>query len=87
MKKNVVLVLSGGGARGIAHIGVIEELEKQGFDINLFPVLLWEPWLVVFMLLEKCKSIKTGYTLLINSMSLNLLILHLVHNINKKNFE
>lgn len=33
MKQKVALVLSGGGARGIAHIGVIEELEKQGFDI------------------------------------------------------
>ncbi|PKP17606.1 MAG: hypothetical protein CVU06_12975, partial [Bacteroidetes bacterium HGW-Bacteroidetes-22] len=33
MKKKVSLVLSGGGARGIAHIGVIEELEKEGFDI------------------------------------------------------
>lgn len=30
MKKKAALVLSGGGARGIAHIGVIEELEKQG---------------------------------------------------------
>ncbi|MEA2043277.1 MAG: patatin-like phospholipase family protein [Bacteroidota bacterium] len=34
MKKNVSLVLSGGGARGTAHIGVIEELEKQGFKIH-----------------------------------------------------
>ena len=34
MKKKVSLVLSGGGARGIAHIGVIEELEKQGFEIQ-----------------------------------------------------
>ncbi|MEA3286554.1 MAG: patatin-like phospholipase family protein [Candidatus Marinimicrobia bacterium] len=34
MKKNVSLVLSGGGARGIAHIGVIEELEKQGYNIH-----------------------------------------------------
>ena len=33
MGKKVSLVLSGGGARGIAHIGVIEELEKQGFEI------------------------------------------------------
>ncbi len=32
--KNISLVLSGGGARGIAHIGVIEELEKQGFNIH-----------------------------------------------------
>ena len=32
-KKKVALVLSGGGARGIAHIGVIEELEKQGYEI------------------------------------------------------
>lgn len=34
MKKNVSLVLSGGGARGTAHIGVIEELVKQGFVIK-----------------------------------------------------
>jgi NTE family protein len=33
MKQKVSLVLSGGGARGIAHIGVIEEIEKQGFEI------------------------------------------------------
>ncbi|MDD3078365.1 MAG: patatin-like phospholipase family protein [Paludibacter sp.] len=34
MNNNLTLVLSGGGARGIAHIGVIEELERQGFTIN-----------------------------------------------------
>ena len=33
MKKKAALVLSGGGARGIAHIGVIEELEKRDFEI------------------------------------------------------
>lgn len=33
MNRKVSLVLSGGGARGMAHIGVIEELEKQGFEI------------------------------------------------------
>jgi NTE family protein len=33
MGKKVALVLSGGGARGMAHIGVIEELEKRGYDI------------------------------------------------------
>lgn len=33
MSKKVSLVLSGGGARGIAHIGVIEELEKRGYEI------------------------------------------------------
>lgn len=32
--KKVSLVLSGGGARGIAHIGVLEELEKQDFEIH-----------------------------------------------------
>ena len=32
--KNINLVLSGGGARGMAHIGVIEELIKQGFIIK-----------------------------------------------------
>lgn len=34
MGKNIALVLSSGGARGLAHIGVIEELEKQGFKIT-----------------------------------------------------
>ena len=35
MKKNkkVQLVLGSGGARGIAHIAVIEELEKRGYEI------------------------------------------------------
>ena len=33
MKPLVTLVLSGGGARGIAHIGVIEELEHRGYEI------------------------------------------------------
>ncbi|NAW51561.1 alpha/beta hydrolase [Elizabethkingia argentiflava] len=33
-QKNITLVLSGGGARGLAHIGVIEELERQNFKIN-----------------------------------------------------
>jgi NTE family protein len=34
MKTNVALVLGSGGARGLAHIGVIEEFEKQGFFIT-----------------------------------------------------
>ncbi|MBQ4386979.1 MAG: patatin-like phospholipase family protein [Prevotella sp.] len=32
--KDVALVLSSGGARGLVHIGVIEELEAQGFHIS-----------------------------------------------------
>ena len=32
--KNVALVLSSGGARGLAHIGVIEELQAQGYNIT-----------------------------------------------------
>ncbi len=32
--KDIALVLGSGGARGIAHIGVIEELESQGFNIK-----------------------------------------------------
>lgn len=32
--KKISLVLSGGGARGIAHIGVIEELLDAGYDIS-----------------------------------------------------
>ena len=33
-KRKVALVLSGGGARGIAHIGAIEALEEAGFEIS-----------------------------------------------------
>lgn len=32
-KRRVALALAGGGARGVAHIGAIEELERQGFEI------------------------------------------------------
>ena len=32
--KNVALVLSSGGARGLAHIGAIEELESRGYTIS-----------------------------------------------------
>jgi len=34
MKKKIVLVLSGGGARGLAHIGAIETLESHGYEIT-----------------------------------------------------
>lgn len=33
MSKKISLVLSSGGARGLAHIGVIERLEEEGFEI------------------------------------------------------
>lgn len=32
--KNVALALSSGGARGLAHIGAIEEMEAQGYHIS-----------------------------------------------------
>ena len=34
MAKDVALVLSSGGARGLAHIGAIEELKAQGYHIT-----------------------------------------------------
>ena len=34
MAKDVALVLSSGGARGLAHIGAIEELETSGYRIS-----------------------------------------------------
>ena len=33
-QKRVALVLSSGGARGLAHIAVIEELQKRGYEIG-----------------------------------------------------
>lgn len=34
MKQQIALVLGSGGARGIAHIGVIRELTRQGYEIS-----------------------------------------------------
>lgn len=34
LSKNVRLVLGSGGARGMAHIGVVESLEKEGYRIR-----------------------------------------------------
>ena len=34
MAKKVALVLASGGARGMAHIGAIEELESRGYQIS-----------------------------------------------------
>ena len=34
MKKTVALVLGSGGARGYAHIGAIEEIERRGYNIR-----------------------------------------------------
>ncbi len=34
MKQKVALVLASGGARGMAHIGAIEELESRGYEIT-----------------------------------------------------
>ncbi|MBX8511514.1 patatin-like phospholipase family protein [Pseudomonas cichorii] len=34
MKKRIALVLGSGGARGYAHIGVIEELERRNYEIS-----------------------------------------------------
>ncbi len=34
MKKTISLVLGSGGARGYAHIGIIEVLEKNGYEIK-----------------------------------------------------
>lgn len=33
-KKTVSLVLGSGGARGLAHIGVIQEIEREGYEIR-----------------------------------------------------
>ena len=33
-KQKVALVLSGGGSKGLAHIGAIQELKKRGFEIT-----------------------------------------------------
>ena len=44
-RERVGLVLSGGAARGLTHIGVLKALEEQGV---LAPV--WERWWAAYML-------------------------------------
>lgn len=39
MQKKISLVLGSGGARGYGHIGVIEELLVQGYEIK--PIFPW----------------------------------------------
>jgi hypothetical protein len=36
-KKKVGIALGGGAARGIAHIGILEILEKEGIPIEWWP--------------------------------------------------
>mgnify|MGYP000717343685 CR=1 FL=1 len=49
-KQKISLVLSMGGARGIAHIGVIETLLEYGYEIaSITPAAPWEPWWVPCM--------------------------------------
>lgn len=43
MTKKVALVLSGGGSKGLAHIGVINELEKKDLKYPLFQAHLLVP--------------------------------------------
>ncbi|WP_373396284.1 hypothetical protein V8V91_16535 [Algoriphagus halophilus] len=43
-RKSVSLVLSSGGARGLAHVGVIEELEKEGIILLKLPVVRQVLW-------------------------------------------
>ena len=38
-RQTISLVLGSGGARGYAHIGVIEELEMQGYNESSQPTL------------------------------------------------
>jgi lysophospholipid hydrolase len=35
MNKSVGLVLGGGGAKGVAHVSIIEELEAAGIPIDM----------------------------------------------------
>jgi hypothetical protein len=42
MSKSIRLVLGSGGARGLAHIGAIREIEKRGYEIkSVIGVFRW----------------------------------------------
>ena len=57
-KQKVALVLSMGGARGIAHIGVIEELLRHNYEIT--SIAGSSMGAMVGMLRENWKNAKNG---------------------------
>lgn len=61
VNKNISLVLSGGGARGLAHIGVIEELERQNFKINSIVGTSMGALIGGYMPWASFRSLKNGY--------------------------
>ncbi len=46
-RPKIALVLGGGGARGLAHIGVLEVLEERHVPIDLVVGTSWDRWSVV----------------------------------------
>lgn len=48
--QKVGLVLSGGGAKGLTHIGIIRALEENNIPIDLLQVPLWGPSSAPYML-------------------------------------
>jgi NTE family protein len=44
-RPKIGLVLSGGGAKGFAHIGVLKVLEEAGVKSIILAALVWEQWL------------------------------------------
>ena len=59
-KQKVALVLSMGGARGIAHIGVIEDYFVTTLRLLPLQEVPWEQWWEQCMLQEKWKNVKNG---------------------------
>lgn len=59
-KKEVALVLSCGGARGLVHIGAIEALEDRGYHIHSIREHPWEHSWPACMLPESWKITGNG---------------------------
>ncbi len=72
---NVALVLGGGGARGIAHLGVLEVLEEYNIPIDL--IVGTSAGSVVGAMYADCKDHKTLYKKLIDLKTWDLLDLSL----------
>jgi hypothetical protein len=45
--RSIALVLGGGGARGLAHLGFIRALEEEGIPADIVEAHPWVPVLVV----------------------------------------
>lgn len=49
-RKKVAVVLSGGGAKGVAHVTALKVIEEAGIPVDIVVASVWVRWSEVFIL-------------------------------------